>query len=149
MKNILIYTFRTFPWQEELKSLSKEIFVFKNFKKDIHIFKKKIETGNYDLILGIAKANKKSVFETKGVNRFKKGHIEKDGIENFPLYFPINGYESIDINHKYTTSFCNWSIYKVGDLIYKKNCNIKHMFIHILEDDISVLKGYLTSEQYK
>lgn len=145
MNNILIYTFRTFPWIEDIKSISKDIVVLDTLKEDILEIEKNLKENKYALVLGIAKSRDISVFETKGVNKFNKGKILTDGKESYPLYFPKQGFESIKVNKRYTTSFCNWGMYMVSKLIEESSPESKHIFVHIKEEDIPVLKKYRTS----
>ncbi|PKN02945.1 hypothetical protein CVU76_02885 [Candidatus Dojkabacteria bacterium HGW-Dojkabacteria-1] len=146
MNNILIYTFRTFPWIEDIKSISKDIVVLDTLKIDIIEVEKKLKQNKYVFVLGIAKGRHSSVFETKGVNQFNKGKILTDGKEEYPLYFPKQGFENIKVNKGYTTSFCNWGMYRVSKLIEESSHESKHMFVHIKEEDIPVLSRYITSE---
>lgn len=146
MNNLLIYTFRTFPWIDEIKSLSTDIVVLNTLKEDILEIEKKLKSNNYTLVLGIAKGWDSSVFETKGVNKFNRGKILKNGKESYPLYFPKQGFENIKINKGYTTSFCNWGMYMVSKLIEENSPESKHIFVHIKEEDIPLLKKYITSE---
>lgn len=146
MSNILIYTFRTFPWLEDIKNISKDIVVLNTLKVDILEVEKKLKQNRYVLLLGIAKGRDISVFETKGVNKFNKGRILSDGKNSYPLYFPKQGFENIKVNKGYTTSFCNWGMYMISKLIEESSPGSKHMFIHIKEEDIPLLKRYITSE---
>ncbi len=147
MNNILIYTFRTFPWTEEIKSISKNIIILDKLKVDILKIEKILKENKYALVLGIAKGRDSSVFETKGVNQFNKGKILTDGKESYPLCFPKQGFENIKVNKGYTTSFCNWGMYMVSKIIEESSPESKHVFVHIKEEDIPLLKKYLTSEE--
>jgi hypothetical protein len=143
MKSFLIYTFRTFPYIDQLTSLTENIFVFNKLKEDILDLEKILKKNELDYVLGIAKSSNRSVFETKGVNKFNNGNIIKDGKEKYPLYYPKDGYMNIGVNNSYTKSFCNWGIYNVGRIIENNNLKMKHSFVHILENDIKVLKKFL------
>jgi len=146
MNNILIYTFRTFPWLEDIKSISKDIVVLNTLKVDILEVEKKFKQNKYALLLGIAKGRDISVFETKGVNQFNKGKILSDGKNSYPLYFPKQGFENIKVNKGYTTSFCNWGMYMISKLIEESSPRSKHVFVHIKGENIPVLSRYITSE---
>ena len=147
MNKILIYTYRTFPWIEDLQTLSSKILVLNKLKEDIQLIDKELTTESYSLILGIAKTNKKSTFETKGVNKFNKGEILHDGADSFSLNYPKGGYKNIGINNSYTTSFCNRGIYQTANLLKKKNSHTEHLFVHITRKDINILKEYLTNKE--
>lgn len=146
MNNILIYTFRTFPWLEDIKSISKDIVVLDTLRADIFEIEKYLKENKYALVLGIAKSQDISVFETKGVNQFNKGKILTEGKDEYPLYFPKQGFEDIKVNKRYTTSFCNWGMYMVAKLVEENSPQSKHVFVHIKGEDILVLSRYITSE---
>lgn len=140
---ILIYTFRTFPWLETLGAVSNNIIVLNKLKEDVKVLEKELLTSNYNLILGVAKSTKGSKFETKGVNKFNKGRVIKGGKELYSLDYPQEDCGSIKINKGYTTSFCNWGIYRVAEILERYHINTKHMFIHILKDDLKTLQSCL------
>lgn len=108
MKSILIYTFRTFTYIKDLYTMADEVFVLGKLKEDFLKLEKLIAQGKYDYTVGIGKSNNRSMFETKGVNKFNKGNIIKEGKELYQLAYPIEGYFPIGVNNSYTTSFCNW-----------------------------------------
>jgi len=143
MKNLLIYTFRTFPWTEDLKEISKDIVILGKLKTDIDKVENMLLLGKYSMILGFAKTNGKSVFETQGVNKFNKNKIVADEKDRYVLNFPKDGYKNIKINNSFTTSFCNWGMYTISNFIEKENLKIVHSFIHIKKSDIEILEDYL------
>lgn len=112
MNSILIYSFRTFPYIEELNTVSKKVFVLNQLKEDFLELENLILNEKYYHIVGVAKSNDKSVFEAKGVNKFNRGEIIKRGEDFYSLDYPTEGYLTIGVNNSYTTSFCNWGIYK-------------------------------------
>jgi hypothetical protein len=71
----------------------------------------------------------------------------KNGKDFHLLDYPEKGYKGIGVNRSYTTTFCNWGMYKVADIINNNKVNIKHSFVHILEKDISILRLYLLSKE--
>lgn len=146
MKSTLIYTFRTFPYIEELNTITNEVFILSKLKEDLLQLEKIINEGNFDYICGIAKASTESVFETKAVNQFNKGKISKNGKDMYSLYYPKKEYIEIGLNNSYTSSFCNWGMYNVAKIIDDNQLSVNHSFIHILEKDIPTLKQYLESK---
>lgn len=146
MKSILIYTFRTFTYIKDLYTMADEVFVLGKLKEDFLKLEKLIAQGKYDYTVGIGKGNNRSMFETKGVNKFNKGNIIKEGKELYQLAYPIEGYFPIGVNNSYTTSFCNWGIYN-AKVIEDNNLQVEHSFIHISEKDIQILKEYLASKR--
>ncbi|MHC1716908.1 MAG: hypothetical protein AB9915_03450 [Candidatus Dojkabacteria bacterium] len=143
MNNILIYTFRTFPWVEELKDISNDIVILNKLNEDIYKIEEKLQKKKYSLILGIAKGNKRSMFETRGVNRFNKKKIIKDGKELYKLDYPKEGFKEIVVNKSFTTSFCNWAAYRIGDILEDNGLETKHTFVHILNKDLQTLNEYI------
>lgn len=75
-------------------------------------------------------------------NRDKK--IDKDGARKYNLDYPKDGYKSVKVNLNYTDSFCNWTIYKIAQMIQAQD--IKLQFIHINKSDIVILYEYLLLE---
>lgn len=67
---ILIYTYRTFPLIKDLQKLSYTVIVLGKLKKDITILEDIIKRERPTHIIGIAKGNKQSLFETQTVNSF-------------------------------------------------------------------------------
>jgi len=141
--NLLIYTFRTFPLIEDLEEISKDIVVLGKLKTDISKVENMLLLGKYSMILGIAKTNGTSVFETQGVNKYNKSKILTDEKDRYVLNFPEDGYKNIKINDSFTTSFCNWGMYKISNFIEKENLKILHSFVHIKKNDVEILKDYL------
>jgi len=146
MDSILIYTYRTFPYCEQLKNIADEVFVLGKLKRDFVELENLILNGNYDYIVGIARGTTESVFETKGVNQFNKGKILKEGKNSYILEYPTQGFQTIGVNNSYTKSFCNWGIYNVAKIINDNHLSVRHSFVHILEEDIPILKQYLESK---
>ena len=143
MHNILIYTFRTFPWIEDLEKISKDIVTLGKLKIDIKKVEEMARSGKYSLILGIARANRAFMFETQGVNRFNKNKILLNGPDKFILDYPEGGYKNIGINISFTTSFCNWGMYQISNFLENEKLDIDHSFVHIKENDIDLLRDYL------
>lgn len=141
--NILIYTFRTFPWMERLKSISEDVVILGKLKEDIKKVENILLSDKYSLVLGIAKSENNSLFESKGVNQFNRNKIVKDGKDSYTLNYPSNGFNNIKINDSFTTSFCNWSIYQIARFIEIENLKVDHSFVHIKESDIVLLESYI------
>jgi hypothetical protein len=95
------------------------------------------------VIIGIAKGNRTSVFETHTVNNFNGKKILKDGKDDYSLDYPTTGYKSIKLNKGFTTSFCNWGMYRVQNILETNDLEIKHIFIHIVEKDFEQFKEFL------
>jgi len=143
MKKALIYSFLNFPFAELVEYPID--FKFHKLNEDFLEFICLINSKKPDLIIGIAKSpNSKSRFETMAVNIFnKRKSIDKKGLEQYELSFPINGYKNISVNKKYTDSFCNWTMYKIAQHLEGNNTNIQ--FIHIAKNDLQDLNAYLES----
>lgn len=146
MKDILIYTFRTFPYIEKLKSKFDDIIVLDKLKRDIDFLCTKIVEVNYKSILGIAKSTKNnSCFEPLTINQFHKGKkVVNGGIENFMLYVPNLDGTNFQISRVPTDSFCNYSMYKIKHFIDKNILKTRFSFAHIIKPDIKFLKKVFT-----
>ncbi len=44
------------------------------------------------------------------------------------------------VSQKQTTSFCNWTAYKIADFLYEKKLAQKLAFCHVLKKDIDTLR---------
>lgn len=139
MKDKLVYTFKNFPYRAMLSGYP--YFQFHQLSRDIIDFAEQLERYNPKLIIGIAKSpTKQSFFESQAVNIFNRTKkVSKTGPQSFPLFYPPEGYGSIRVRSGYTDSFCNWTMYRISELIVEKD--IKLMFIHISENDSNLIKN--------
>lgn len=142
MPKSLIYTFRTFPHIEELKEMFPNVVVFGKLKEDLDKFFELINTTKPDIILGVAKSNDAhSYFEPLTINKFNKtSKIDKNGKEELKLFIPNLTKTNFKISKKPTTSFCNYSMYKIKNHIEQKELKTKIAFIHIVKKDINTIK---------
>ncbi len=138
--SVFLYTFRTNPHKDKLKEKFPGLFIFGKLNEDFVRLSKKIIQDNPDLIIGLAKSNK-SCFESRTINRFNNGNIIKNGKEEFNLFMPPSKLFSVSI--KPTTSFCNWTMYKISNLIEKNKLSSKFIFIHYREKDYNNLVGLI------
>lgn len=140
MNNCLIYTFKNFPYKSVLGNFA---FEFNKLKSDLLTFEKEIVRLSPKFIIGVAKSpTNASRFESKAVNIFNHSKkINKSGVDEYKLDYPIQGYKSITVNKRFTDSFCNWTMYKVSNLII--DTDIKLQFIHVSEDGLLDLQDYL------
>lgn len=134
---ILIYTFRTFPWIDELKELFPEVFIFGKLNEDFEKFCEEIKVKQPDLIMGVARG-RKSVWESKTVNQFHGRKIIKGGAEEYEMFIPNE--PSFPINQSPRTTFCNWKAYKIKNFVARSNLNTKLCFVHTKENDLQRLK---------
>jgi hypothetical protein len=135
--NSIIYTFRTFPYKAEVGAN----FVFGNLKRDFDDFKVLLDTEPENIV-GVALTNGKSKIETRGVNRFGKTKtIVKDGVGEFSLHIPE--LKLFPVSGAYTTSFCNWTMYRISEFIFAKKLKTKLTFVHINKSDIPQLKDLI------
>ncbi len=129
---MIIYTFRTFPWIDELP---RDSFVFGKLNEDFEKFKEVILRNKPDLILGIAKSDKTRV-ETRAINRFNKTKkIIKDGPESYSLYTPDFA-KGFKLASKPTDSFCNWTMYKIANFLEEEKLSTKLSFIHTTKENL-------------
>jgi hypothetical protein len=130
--NLLLYTFRTNPFNERLEERFPGLFVFGKLNEDFEEFSRRIIEGKPNLIVGCAKSNK-SCFEKITVNQFNKGKIIKNGNKIFELLVPSSGLFKPSLRP--ATSFCNWTMYKISCLISESNLDSKLCFIHFKKED--------------
>lgn len=142
MSKILVYTFRTFPYIKELKNEFQEVIVLGKLKDDIDMLCTKIIELRPKFVLGIAKSNrKKSYFEPLTINKFNKSNqVIKHTNKDFFLYVPNLNETNFLITKNPTTSFCNYSMYKVQNFLDENNLEIHFSFTHINQEDINSLK---------
>lgn len=131
---IILYTFKTFPWIEELKKDFPDVFIFGKLKEDFERFCEEIEEKNPDWIIGIAKGRKSS-WESGAVNKFNKGGVIKGGVERYELYIPDKPLFKIQENPQ--TTFCNWTAFKIKNFLEKDYYKTKFSFLHIAKEDIN------------
>jgi pyrrolidone-carboxylate peptidase len=133
MNKLIVYTFRTFPEIEKLREIFGEIFIFGKLKEDLKKFTKIIEIKKPKYILGVAKGKSVSQLEKYAINKFGKiGVIDKNGVKKIKLYIPKELEKNFKISTKATSSFCNWTMYKIGNYLLKNKLKTKLMFVHKL-----------------
>ena len=137
---ILVYTFRTNPFRKKLKEHFPDLFVFGSLKKDIQSFSTKIVQEKPEYILGIANEDS-SRFETITVNKFsKEKKIDRKGDNLFELYTDKRMPFPLSKNPTYT--FCNWTMYKLTQLIQENKLNARLMFTHLKQEDLPKLVSF-------
>ena len=139
----LCYTFRTFHFLPILKEVFPEIHVLGKLKLDIEKFCSQIIETNPDYIIGIAYSRKGSFFENVAINKFNSNTIIKNSTKKFILDVPEN--PLFKISRKPTTSFCNYSMYRIKYFLDKNSLGTKFYFIHLTEKDISLLSQIKTN----
>lgn len=145
MKTI-IYTFTTFPLIDLLRATHHNVLVFHKLKQDIVRLEEQINATQPDLVLGIAAHRSQSRFEPVAINRFNKnGRVLHGGPETLDLYTPKDSPTGFGIATKPTTSFCNWTMYRVQSLINTRGLTIRFAFVHINPKDTARLSTVLAS----
>jgi len=105
-------------------------FIFGPLKKDFEVFSKTILEVKPKYIIGFANISTKSHIESLTVNKFgKKGRILSDGADSYALYLPKRS--QFAVSNKPTNSFCNWTMYKIAELIEKEKLKTKLIFVHV------------------
>lgn len=137
---ILIYTFRTFPWKDELEQVLPDFFVFGKLKEDFERFCLEIETKKPDWIIGIAKG-RRTIWESLAANQFNQGKIIKGGVEKYDLYIPEK--TSFPIHETAWTTFCNWTAYKIQEFLERNKSEAKLSFLHLAKKDLPVFEELL------
>lgn len=137
---ILVYTFRTFPYIEELRKVFPGVVVLGKLKDSLQDFYNLIVEKNPDLILGVALSNSgNSFFEPKAINQFHgKAKVVKN--EDFEKLLFVPELESnFVVSSKPSDSFCNYTMYKIKYFLEQKGMNIPFVFSHIKKEQIKEL----------
>lgn len=141
---ILIYTFRTFPFittlEEEFDKL--DITILHKLKNDLDLLSKEIVATKPDIIIGLAKSHSdKSFFEPVTINKFNKSNKVINGSEDlYKLFIPDLIPKNFAISPNPSSTFCNYSMYKISHFLNENNINVKFSFIHISEEGIKQIK---------
>jgi hypothetical protein len=140
MASKLIYTFRTFRHKDVID----KPFIFGNLKKDLASLQDLLIVQRPKYIIGVANTNSFSRIEPVAVNIFSKNKkVSKDGPDEFRLFIPK--FAPFATSDKYTTSFCNWTMYKIARFIDSNGLDTKLIFVHVNSDDIGGLLGFIDS----
>jgi hypothetical protein len=133
MTSTLVYTFRTNKCLSEFHKASLEVFVFGKLKEDLTKFRLLIEKTQPKHIIGLAEVKTQSRLETLAINAFgRNGKVSKNGKDSYSLY-ALSGM-TFSKSKKPTSAFCNWTTYKISELINPKHTKIS--FIHFNQDDL-------------
>lgn len=124
---MLVYTFRTFP---KISELPKETFIFSKLKTDFEDFKQIILNEKPNFIIGLAATDGASRFEPVAINKFGNGFIVKDAAERLGLFVPDDTGGFI-VASQPTSSFCNWTMFKIQNFIDESTPLSKLIFIHL------------------
>lgn len=138
---ILVYTFRTFPYLEDLKKVFSDVEVFGKLKESLQNFYDLIVEKNPDLILGVALSNNgNSFFEPKAINQFNENaKVVKDGKRELLLFVPNIKESTFKISSNPSVSFCNYTMYKIKYFLEQKDIPIPFAFSHIKKEQIEKL----------
>src|SRR3989339_830645 len=122
---------------------------FKILIKTIDSFCKKILEVKPKLILGVAKSKKYSYFEPETINRFNKSKKVISSLnEEFILDIPNLDNTNCLIRKRPTTSFCNYSMYKIKNFLEENNLEIPFSFVHIKQQDMKLLSNLLNKNYF-
>ncbi len=131
---MVIYTFRTFPDIRNLEEQFGEVFVFAELKKDIIHFNTILKTEP-EHVIGVAITQGASRQEPIAINRFNNGKILKGGDDILTLTL-LDGF---NLASKPTNTFCNWTMYRIQNLINEQDLRTKLSFVHLNKNDLSVV----------
>ena len=145
----LIYTFRTFPYKNEIEKISKNVLILGKIKKDLDRLYEIVYQKKPDPILGIAISKSGNYFEAKTINKFNKNKkVVKRGKEELSLFLPNLKKSKFKINKDTSTSFCNYSTYKIKSYLEDKKIKTPLAFTHLNKEGIKELKILLYSQQH-
>lgn len=143
MEKTLVYTFKTFPYKDDLPF--EKFSVLEKLNDDIKNFCHEILLTKPDRIVGFAKSTGKfSTIERYTINQFNRNKkilnnapeiYELDVPADLKRYFPV-------VRSTPTKSFCNFSMFKIKRFLEENNLNIPFTFIHVLQNDLKKLPKY-------
>src|SRR5262249_8374210 len=110
-------------------------------KEDLLRFQRLVKQTKPKRIVGLAAGKAHTRFETKAVNIFgRRGKVSPTGKASYPLYI-VPG-STFARSGRSTTSFCNWTAYKISEFVRPKE--IKASFLHFngadVQEVVSLLK---------
>ena len=147
---ILVYTFRTFPYLEELKKTFPYVVVFGKLKESLQNFYVVITGKNPDLILGVALSNSSnSFFEPMTINKFNENaRVERTGKNEYALllFVPNLKKSNFKVSPNPSDSFCNYTMYKIKNFLEQKEIDIPFAFSHLKKEQIKELPLVLNDQ---
>jgi len=146
---MLIYSFRSNSDLPILLKLFPDLFIFGELNKDMERFSAFQNKRGTTKVFGLAKiASGYSRFETKAVNRFQKSYKVNryNDCDEYSLQIP-EGVSVLKNRFKMskscTSSFCNWTMYKIAEMKEKNQEKFEFHFCHYKIDDLDALVGLL------
>lgn len=133
-KSMIVYTFRTFPYVDELKDIFGDVFVFSSLKKDFAEFIDLIKEREED-VLGVALTQGATRQEPVAINRFNTGKISKLGKDTLSLTL----LDDIPVAIEPTHTFCNWTMYKIQECLNQQDVSSHFSFVHVNKNDLELL----------
>lgn len=124
----LFYTFRTNRFIEHFTDCGVDLFVFGPLKRDLGRFTELVEQLKPTHIVGLATVNGRSRWETVAANNFNGKNIVASGIGTYELSVPES--TQFRLSKRTTSSFCNWTMYKIAELVALKRLKSKVLFLH-------------------
>ncbi len=140
---MLIYTFRTYPYLDQINQESGDIFIFSKLKQDLAVFELILTQTKPAHVIGFADTKQTSRAEPIAINRFNNGLVEPNGPSTLHLYIPPHN--TFPLAAQPTHSFCNWTMYKIQQHIDIHNLKTQHRFIHLNQGDLPLLKELVRS----
>jgi len=136
-----VYTFRTFPKISALKKESPHLLIFDKLKSDIESFCDHLLKVKPGFIIGVATAKTKSVFEPIAINNIHSHKVIADAPEKLSLHIP--NHSIFPVSSRPSSSFCNYSMFKIQYFINQHHLSSKLIFIHLNPKDIPSLPKIL------
>ncbi len=142
MHSTLVYSFRTNKDVDLFRNAGIGVFEFGKLKEDLLIFCEMIKQIHPTRIIGISAVVGESRFETEAVNVFgKHGTVNMGGRDRYQLHVPTE--KPFATSKKPTTSFCNWTMYKLSEVVEGSSANVT--FLHYTKADLPLVLEYLQS----
>jgi len=137
MPPVIAYTFKTFPKINLLKKELPHLFIFDKLKQDVESFCDQLLKVKPDFVIGVAASKTKSVFEPVAINNIHGHKVIATEPEKLPLHTPSR--PLFPASSRPSSSFCNYSMFKIQFFINQQHLPSKLIFIHLKPKDISSL----------
>ncbi|MFA6197691.1 MAG: hypothetical protein WC734_00855 [Patescibacteria group bacterium] len=144
MGSTLCYSFRTNKHLDLFRQNDVDVFVFGSLNSDLARFERKLVSEIPKRIIGLAHTKKATQFEAVAINTFGSNKkIARPGQDCY--YLDTNNASGFQISKVPTTTFCNWTMYKIAEYISKHSNNIKFSFVHFNESDLDSIIKHIKS----
>lgn len=146
--SLLIYSFNKKQFLPDLLQIWPDIFVLSKLSQEIRSLTDLIKEQQPKHVLGIAQSYRANwaYFQPNAINLFhKRGRVEATGPKQLSLFVPNLSGTIFKKSPRASSTFCNWTIYKIAYFINQNNLTTKPIFAHCqakhLEQLAKILKN--------